>query len=124
MLGPDSYGIVFLFLVGDYVFLAVGWTGRLSVIVTAIWLGLTVLLAFRTSEVPHRLMLVVRVAVAVTVVAAVVVAFGGGNRAYGTIVILCVAAGAGEPDRYRLARPAPQARSRRRPFSGRCASTS
>ncbi len=88
VLGPDSYGIVFLFLVGDYVFLTVGWTGRLSVIVTAIWLGLTVLLAFRTSEVPHRLMLVVRVAVAVTVVAAVVVAFGGGNQAYGTIVIL------------------------------------
>jgi hypothetical protein len=87
-LGPDSYGIVFLFLVGDYVFLTVGWTGRLSVIVTAMWLGLTVLLAFRTSEVPHRLMFVVRVAVAVTVVAAVVVAFGGGNRAYGTIVIL------------------------------------
>ena len=58
VLGPDSYGIVFLFLVGDYVFLTVGWTGRLSVIVTAMWLGLTVLLAFRTSEVPHRLMLV------------------------------------------------------------------
>ncbi len=60
----------------------------LAIIVTAIWLGLTVLLAFRTSEVPHRLMLVVRVAVAVIVVAAVAVAFGGGNRAYGTIVIL------------------------------------
>ncbi len=86
-LGPDSYGIVFLFLVVDYVFLTVGWTGRLAIIVTAVWLGLTVLLAFRTSEVPHRLMLVVRVAVAVVVVAAVVVAFGGGDRAYGTIVI-------------------------------------
>ena len=87
-LGPDSYGIVFLFLVVDYVFLTVGWTGRLAIIVTAMWLGLTVLLAFRTSEVPHRLMLVVRVAVAAIVVAAVAVAFGGGNRAYGTIVIL------------------------------------
>lgn len=86
--GPDSYGIVFVFLVGDYVFLTVGWTGRLSIIVTAIWLGLTVLLAFRTSEVPHRLMLVVRVAVAAIVLAAVAVAFGGGNRAYGSIVIL------------------------------------
>jgi hypothetical protein len=88
VLGPDSYGIVFLFLVVDYVFLTVGWTGRVAIIVTAIWLGLTVLLAFRTSEIPHRLMLVVRVAVAVIVVAAVAVAFGGGNRAYGTIVIL------------------------------------
>jgi hypothetical protein len=88
VLGPDSYGIVLMFLVVDYVFLTVGWTGSAAVIVTAIWLGLTVLLAFRTSEVPHRLMLVVRVAVAVIVVAAVAVAFGGGNRATGTIVIL------------------------------------
>jgi hypothetical protein len=88
VLGPDSYGIVFLFLVVDYVFLTVGWTGRLAIIVTVVWLGLTVLLAFRTSEVPHRLMLVVRVVVAVVVVAAVAVAFGGGDRAYGTIVIL------------------------------------
>jgi Ion channel len=88
VLGPDSYGIVFVFLVVDYVFLTVGWTGRVAVIVSAIWLGLTVLLAFRTSEVPHRLMLIVRVAVAVVVVAAVVVAFGGGQRAVGTVVIL------------------------------------
>ena len=87
-LGPDSYGILFLFLVVDYVFLTVGWTRQRRLIVSAIWLGLTVLLAFRTSEVPHRLMLVVRIAVAVIVVAAVAVAFGGGARAYGTIVIL------------------------------------
>ena len=52
------------------------------------WLGLTVLLAFRTSQVPHRLMLIVRVAVAVVVIAAVAVAFGGGDRADGTVVIL------------------------------------
>jgi hypothetical protein len=88
VLGPDSYGIVFVFLVVDYVFLTVGWTGHVAIIVSAIWLGLTVLLAFRTSEVPHRLMLVVRVAVAVVVVAAVAVAFGGGQRAVGTVVIL------------------------------------
>jgi hypothetical protein len=87
-LGTDSYGILLIFLVVDYVFLTVGWTGSAAIIVTAIWLGLTVLLAFRTSEVPHRLMLVVRVAVAVIVVAAVAVALGGGNQATGTIVIL------------------------------------
>jgi len=88
VLGPDSYGIVFLFLIGDYVFLTVGWSGSSALIVSAIWLGLTVLLAFRTSEVPHRLMLAVRVAVLLIVVAAVGVALGGGDRAYGTIVIL------------------------------------
>jgi hypothetical protein len=88
LLGPDSYGIVFLFLLGDYVFLTVGWSGRVTLIVTTIWLGLTVLLAFRTSEVPHRLLLAVRMAVALTVVAAIAVALGGGDRASGTVVIL------------------------------------
>jgi hypothetical protein len=88
VLGPDSYGIVFVFLVVDYVFLTVGWSGGVAIIVSAIWLGLTVLLAFRTSLVPRRLMLVIRVAVAVVVIAAVAVAFGGGDRADGTVVIL------------------------------------
>jgi hypothetical protein len=88
VLGPDSYGIVFVFLIVDYVFLTVGWHGGAAVIVSAIWLGLTVLLAFRTSQVPHRLMIAVRVGVVVIVAAAVGVALGGGNRAYGTIVIL------------------------------------
>ena len=88
VLGTDSYGIVFLFLLVDYVFLTVGWSGSAALIVTAIWLGLTVLLAFRTSEVPHRLMVVVRVAVAVVVASAIGVAVGGGDRDYGVIVIL------------------------------------
>jgi hypothetical protein len=87
-LGPDSYGIVFLFLLVDYIFLSVGWHGGVALVVTAIWLGLTVLLAFRTSEVPHRLMLAVRLAVAVIVAASVGVALGGGDRAYGAIVVL------------------------------------
>ena len=77
VLGPDSYGIVFLFLLVDYVFLTAGWNGAVALIVSAIWLGLTVLLAFRTSEVPHRLMLAVRLAVALTVVAADGVSLGG-----------------------------------------------
>ena len=68
--------------------LTVGWHGDVALVVTAIWLGLTVLLAFRTSEVPHRLMLAVRLAVAVVVAASVGVALGGGDRAYGAIVIL------------------------------------
>ncbi len=87
VLGTDSYGIVFLFLLVDYVFLTVGWSGSIALIVTAGWLGLTVLLAFRTSQVPHRLMVVVRIAVAVVVAGAVAVAAGGGGRAYGVIVI-------------------------------------
>jgi hypothetical protein len=87
-MGPDSYGIVFVFLIVDYVFLTVGWTGGVAIIVSSIWLGLTVLLAFRTSQVPHRPMLAVHVAVALIVAAAVAVAVGGGDRTAGTIVIL------------------------------------
>jgi hypothetical protein len=87
-LGPDSYGIVFVFLVGDYVFLTVGWSGSVALVVSAIWLGLTVLLAFRTSQVPHRVILAVRISVALIVLAALAVALGGGDRAFGTIVIL------------------------------------
>ncbi len=86
-LGPDSYGIVFLFLLGDYVLLTVGWAGAAALIVSATWLGVTVLLAFRTSQVPHRLLLVARIAVAVVVVAAIIVAFGGGGRAQGVVLL-------------------------------------
>jgi hypothetical protein len=88
VLGPDSYGIVFCFLIVDYVFLTVGWHGSVALIISSIWLGLTLLLAFRTSEVPHRMMLAVRVAVAVLVISAIGAAVGGGDRANGTIVLL------------------------------------
>ncbi len=87
-LGPDSYGILFLFLIVDYVFLTVGWSGSVAQIVSAVWLALTVLLAFRTSEVPHRFLVVVRVAAAVTVLAAIALSLGGGVRASGTVVLL------------------------------------
>jgi len=88
LLGTDSYGILFVFLVVDYVLLTVGWHGSAALIVSSAWLGLTMLLAFRTSQIPRRLMLAARVAVALLVLAAVAVAFGGGDRLYGTIVIL------------------------------------
>lgn len=87
-LGTDSYGMLFIFLLVDYVFLTVGWDGNIALVVSSLWLGLTVLLAFRTSQVPHRLMVVVRVTVALIVAAAVGVALGGGDRATGVIVIL------------------------------------
>ncbi len=122
VLGPDSYGIVFLFLLVDYVFLTVGWSGSVALIVIVIWLGLTVLLAFRTSGVPHRLMLAVRLAVALTVIAAIAVSLGGGDRAYGAIVILASLLVLGSPIAigWRILHPHA---SPRRPFSEHCAST-
>jgi hypothetical protein len=76
-LGPVSYGMLLVFLVVDYVFLTVGWHSDFARIVSAVWLGLTVMLAFRTSEVPRRIMNIVRVSVAMIVAAAIVAALGG-----------------------------------------------
>jgi Ion channel len=86
--GSDSYGLVFLFLVGDYVFLTAGWDGTAALIVTAAWLGLTVLLAFRTSRVPRRVLDAVRLAVVIVFFAALGVGIAGGDQAYGAVVLL------------------------------------
>jgi hypothetical protein len=86
--GADSYGLVFLLLVTDYVLLTVGWTGDSALVVSTVCLSLTLLLAFHTSEVPRRLMKFVRVAVAVAVLGSVGAAIGGGQTANGAIVLL------------------------------------
>ena len=86
--GADSYGLLFLFLIGDYIFLSVGWRGSLALVITATWLSLTVLLAFRTSRVPRRVMDVVRVAAVVNVLTALSIAIGAGERAAGAAILL------------------------------------
>ena len=86
--GADSYGLVFLLLVADYVLLTSGWTGGAALIVSTLCLGVTLLLAFHTSEVPRRLLNLVRAAVAVAVLGAVGAAISGGNTANGAIVLL------------------------------------
>jgi hypothetical protein len=87
-LGADSYGLLFLFLIGDYVLLSAGWSGSLALVITATWLSLTVLLAFRTSRVPRRVMDVVRVAAIVNVLTALSIAIGAGERAAGAALLL------------------------------------
>src|SRR5579872_379369 len=87
-LGPDSYGLVFLFLIGDYVLLTSGWRGSAALIVSSVWLGATVLLAFHTSRVPRRVMRVVRLAVGIVVLGALVAALAGGDKAAGSILLL------------------------------------
>ncbi len=86
--GADSYGLVFLLLVVDYVLLTVGWTGDGALVVSTVCLSLTLLLAFHTSEVPRRLLNLVRAAVAVAVLGAIGAAIGGGDTANGAIVLL------------------------------------
>jgi hypothetical protein len=86
--GADSYGLVFLFLIGDYVILSSGWRGSVALVTTSVWLSLTVLLAFRTSRVPRRVMDVVRVAALVNVLIAISIAIGAGERAAGAVLLL------------------------------------
>ena len=87
-IGPDSYGLVFLLLIGDYVLLTSGWRGSVALIVSAVWLGATVLLAFHTSRVPDRVMNIVRIAVAVVVLGALAAGLAGGDQAAGAILLV------------------------------------
>jgi hypothetical protein len=86
--GADAYGLVFLLLVADYVLLTSGWTGGAALVVSTLCLSVTLLLAFHTSEVPHRLMNFVRVAIAVAVLGAIGAAIGGGDTANGAVLLL------------------------------------
>ncbi len=85
---PDSYVLLLVLLVVDYVSLNVEWTGRWALIVRAALLALTVLLAFHTSRVPHSVQRVVRVAVAVTLLVAIGAAIGGTGEAEGAEILL------------------------------------
>jgi hypothetical protein len=85
---PDSYGLLFFFLIAYYVLLTVDWNGRLSLLVRVTWLCLTTLLAFYTSRVPRRAMVAVVVASGLIFVAAVVVILQGHTQADGGIILL------------------------------------
>jgi hypothetical protein len=86
--GSDSYGLVFLLLVGDYVILTSGWRGTAALVVSSAWLSVTVLLAFHTSRVPRRVLVVVRLAVGITFFSSLGVALAGGDQAYGAVTLL------------------------------------
>jgi Ion channel len=85
---PDSYVVLLLLLVLDYVALNVAWTGRGSQIVRAGLYAVTVLLAFHTSQVPPRVQRVVRVALAITLLVAVGAGIWESDRFTGIEVIL------------------------------------
>jgi hypothetical protein len=85
---PDSYVLLLILLVIDYVTLTVHWTGSAAFLVRIVLLALTVLLAFHTSRVSRRIMVAVRVGVTVAVLAAIVVAIAGGDQANGAVNLL------------------------------------
>ncbi len=85
---PDSYILLLVLLVADYVSLTVEWSGTAALIVRAALFGFTVLLAFHTSRVPTTIQRIVQVAVLVAFAVAVGAAFGGSNRADGIEILL------------------------------------
>ncbi len=85
---PDSYGLLLLLLVFDYIALNVEWTGDDALIVRAGLYAVTVLLAFHTSRVPTAVQRVAQITVAVTFVVAVGAVVGGSGTADGAEVIL------------------------------------
>jgi ion channel len=85
---PDSYGLVLILLVIDYVLITVDWSGGVSLFVRSALFLLTLLLAFRTSRVSPRIQKIVRVLAALTIVAAFVVAIAGEDRAIGAVTLL------------------------------------
>jgi voltage-gated potassium channel len=88
---PDSYGLLFIVLIVDYVLLTIDWSDRWALVGRTIWLCLTSLLAFWTSRVPRRIMVAVAVACGLTFITSVVVALQGQMVADGAVFILAAA---------------------------------
>jgi len=88
---PDSYGLLLFLLLIDYVILSIGWTGRWSLIVSTMFIGLTAVLAVHTSKVSGTAFQVVVVSSGVALVASVAAAIADQDRARGvTFVIMAV----------------------------------
>jgi hypothetical protein len=86
---PDSYVLLLLLLVVDYVLISVDWSGAVSLVARSAVFLLTLLLAFHTSRVPLRMQRVVRLIAALTMVAALIVAvFGEDPPAFGAVILL------------------------------------
>jgi len=88
VLAADSYGLLLALLVVDYVILSVTLPGWWAPIVTAACVGVTALLAFRTSLVRGPVFRAVQVAVAAAMAAAIVVAIEPGDRGKGVLFAL------------------------------------
>ena len=85
---PDSYVLLLLLLVIDYVVVSVEWRGGFALAFRSALFALTVLLAFHTSRVGAPVQNAVRVLVALTFLATVGVAASGSDVASGSVVLL------------------------------------
>jgi hypothetical protein len=85
----DSYGLLLLLVVIDYIVLSVGWTTGVPTILSTGLIGVTALLAFHTSHARGNFLKVAQVAVVIAVVASIVATVVGGDRAKGAVFIIC-----------------------------------
>jgi hypothetical protein len=85
---PDSYVLLLLLLVADYVIISVAWTGGFALVFRSAVFAITVLLTFHTSRVGASVQNAVRVLVALAFLATIGVAIGGGEVASGSVVLL------------------------------------
>ena len=85
---PDSYVLLLLLLLVDYVLITVDWSGDVALAIRSALFLFTLLLAFHTSRVGPRVQNVVRVLVAVTFIVALVIAGAGSDRAVGAVILL------------------------------------
>jgi ABC-type phosphate/phosphonate transport system permease subunit len=84
----DSYGLLLVLVLIDYVILSIGWTGDLANIVSTAFVCLTALLGFHTSHIRGRVLQVVRIACIVAMGSAIVSAFLPGSRSTGVAVLI------------------------------------
>ena len=78
---PDSYVLLLILLVVNYVTLTTNWTGSVAFVTRSVLFSFTMLLAFHTSRVHRWIMNAAWVVVILSVLVAIGVAIGGGTEA-------------------------------------------
>jgi hypothetical protein len=85
---PDSYVLLLVLLIADYVVTSVDWTGGDALFTRSVLFLVTILLAFHTSRVGPTARNLVRIVVVLIVLASVGVAVAGGDTAIGVVTLL------------------------------------
>ncbi len=85
---PDSYGLLLVLLLADYVVTTVNWSGGDALFVRCVLFLVTILLAFHTSRIGPRFQTTVRILVGLTVLASLAVSLAGGDEGNGVVTLL------------------------------------
>jgi Ion channel len=84
----DSYGLLLLVVVLDYIVLSGGWTAGVPLILSTALTGITALLAFHTSHARGHLFEAVQVAAILAFVASIVATIVGGGHSKGVVFVI------------------------------------